>query len=133
LPEAKPRAHAIQLIGPCGPLAQLSLVSKHITLPYVLNTFSVHFPAGCAGLVRVYLLVCHDSTSPTDGLPPGQSLLSFISPNPYLAGDAVTIELHPSFPVNERGTWIKAHVVNADAFLHTISVQIYITELPEKP
>jgi len=132
-PQAGVRSHAIQLIGPCGPLAQRSLISKHISLPYILNTMTVHFPAGCAGLVRVYLLISEDSSTPTDALPPGTSVLSFLSPNDYLEGDDVTIELHPAIPVPQRGTWIKAHVVNADANVHTISVQIYITELAEEP
>jgi len=126
------RSHAIQLTGPCGPLTQRSLISKHITLAYTLNTLTVNFPAGCAGLVNVYLLVCEDASTPTDHLPPGTSLLSFLSPNDYLQGDALTIELHPAIPVRQRGTWIKAHVVNTDANVHTISVQAYITELLEE-
>ena len=125
------RSHPVQLVGSCGPAAQLSLVSKHITLPFYLNTITVHFPAGCGGLVRVYLFLSYDPSSPTNGLPPGTSLLSFLSPNDYLVGDDVVITIHPCLPVRERSTWIKAHVVNSDAFPHTISSQLFITELPE--
>lgn len=124
-------SHAVQLTGPVGPTAQLSLVSKHITFPFVLNTMSVHFPAGCGNLVQVYLFISHDASSPTTRLPPGTSLLSFTSPNDYLLGDDSIVTIHPRLPIPERGVWLKAHVVNADAFPHTVSVQIYITQLPE--
>ena len=130
-PSSGVRSHPIQLIGSCGPGAQLSLVSKHITLPFYLNTMSVHFPIGCGNQVRVYLFLSYDPSSPTTGLPPGTSILSFLSPNDYLLGDDCVLTIHPRLPVPERSVWLKAHLVNADAFPHTISVQIYITELPE--
>lgn len=130
-PSSGVRSHPIQLVGSCGPGAQLSLVSKHITLPFYLNTMSVHFPTGCGNQVRVYLFLSYDPSSPTTELPPGTSILSFLSPNDYLLGDNCTLTIHPRLPVFERSTWIKAHLVNADPFPHTISVQIYITELPE--
>ncbi|GAH28694.1 unnamed protein product, partial [marine sediment metagenome] len=85
------RTHALQVSGSCGPAAQLSLVSKHITGLYRILEISARFPAGCAGEVRVYLMMCQDPSSLTTGLPPGMSILSMLSPNDYLVGDDVTI------------------------------------------
>ena len=123
------RSHPVQLVGTCNALSQRSLVSKHITLPFYLNTISVRFPAGCDNQVRVYLFLSYDESSPTTELPPGTSILSFLSPNDYLLGDDVVVTIHPRLPVPERSTWIKAHIVNDDSFPHTISAQLYITEL----
>jgi len=34
-----------------------------------------------------------------------------------------------SYNVLSRGTWLKAHIINTDAFAHTISVLMAIKEL----
>jgi len=129
--ETQLQTHALQVSGSCGPGAQLSLVSKHITGMYRILQISVRFPAGCLRLVRVYLMLCQDPSALTTALPPGTSLLSMLSPNDFLVGDDVTLPLDINLPVMVKGTWLKAHVVNADAFPHTISVLWSLKEIME--
>jgi len=121
--------HPLQLVGPCGPLTQLSLVSQHITFAYTIQNITVHFPPGAANLVQVYPFLSLDPSSPTSDLPAGTPLLSWLSPNPYLLGDDCVIPMQINLKVPTRGTWLKAHVVNADAFPHTISLVFAIKEL----
>ena len=123
--------HALQVSGPCGPTAQLSLVSKHITSLFRILQVSVNFPSGTDNLVRVYLLLCQDPSSLTTGLPPGMSILSMLSPNDFLIGDDITLTLPINLPVTVKGTWLKAHVVNNDAFAHNISAIFTIEEILE--
>ena len=123
--------HALQVSGPCGPGAQLSLVSKHITSLYRILEISVHFPSGTDNLVQVYLLLCQDPSSLTTGLPPGTSILSMLSPNDFLVGDDITLTLPIDLPVTVKGTWLKAHVVNNDAFAHNISAFFTLQEILE--
>jgi len=125
------QTHALQVSGTCGPAAQLSLVSKHITGMYRILEIAVRFPAGCAGEVRVYLMISQDPSSLTTALPPGMSILSMLSPNDFLVGDDVTLRMDINQPVMVKGTWLKAHVVNADAFPHTISVLWSLEEIME--
>jgi len=125
------KTHALQVSGTCGPGAQLSFVSNHITSFYRLLKISVRFPLGCSQLVRVYLLMCLDPSALTTGLPPGTSLLSMLSPNDYLIGDDATLTLDLNQPVMIKGTWLKAHVVNADAFAHTVSAIFTLEEILE--
>jgi len=125
------QTHAVQVSGTCGPAAQLSFVSQHITGMYSIRQISTRFPAGCGGLVQVYLMLCQDPSALTTGLPPGTSLLSMLSPNDYLVGDDVTLALDIDLPVMVKGTWLKAHIVNGDAFPHTISVLFTIEEIME--
>lgn len=129
LPTHKLMTHPLQLVGPCGPGAQLSLVSQHLTFAYTIENISVRFPLGAGNLVRVHLFLSFDPSSPTTGLPPGTPLLSWLSPNPYLLGDDCVITLPMSYNVLMRGTWLKAHIVNTDAFPHTLSVLLAIKEL----
>lgn len=129
--ETEVQTHALQVSGTIGPAAQLSLVSKHITGMYRILEISARFPAGCAGLVQVYLMLCQDPSSLTTALPPGTSILSMLSPNDYLVGDDLTLRLDINQPVMVKGTWLKAHVVNADAFPHTISVLFSLEEIME--
>lgn len=125
------KTHALQVSGTCGPAAQLSFVSKHITSFYRLRQISVRFPSGCAQLVRVYLMMCLDPSALTTGLPPGTSILSMLSPNDYLLGDDCTLTMLINQPVMIKGTWLKAHVVNADAFAHTVSALFTLEEILE--
>lgn len=129
LPTHKLMTHPLQLVGPVGPLAQLSLVSQHLTFAYTIENINVHFPLGAGNLVRVYLFLSLDPSSPTTGLPAGTPLLTWLSPNPYLLGDDCVITLPMSYNVLPRGTWLKAHIVNTDAFAHTISALLSIKEL----
>lgn len=125
------RTHALQVSGTCAPGAQLSLVSKHITFMYRIDKIFVRFPAGCDGLVRLYLLMCLDPSSPTTGLPPGTSLLSTLSPNDYLLGDDHSVTIDINLPVRIKGTWLKAHIVNSDGFPHSPSAIFTIQEILE--
>lgn len=122
-------AHPLQLVGPVGPGAQLSLVSQHITFAYTIEQITVRFPLGAGNLVRVHLFLSFDPSSPTTELPAGTPLLSWLSPKPYLLGDNCVIPLPMSYNVLMRGTWLKAHLVNTDAFAHTISAMWSIKEL----
>lgn len=121
--------HPIQLIGICPPLSQLSLVSQHITLAYTIKSLSVYFPAGCANIVQAYPFLSYDPESPTTRLPAGTPLLSFLSPNPYLLGDNITIDMEFNLTIHVRGTWLKIHVVNPDTFPHTLMALYTILEL----
>lgn len=126
-----PRTHALHLYGSCGPGAQLSLVSKRITFLYEILDISVSFPEGAGHLVDVRLLVSFDPQSFTDRIPPGTSILSMLSPNDYLAGDDILLSLPINLPVLIKGTWLKAHIVNNDAFPHTISALLTLKEMEE--
>lgn len=125
------RIHAVQVTGPCGPGAQTSLVSNHIPAMYRIMTVSVNFPTGCAGLVRAYLFVSIDPTIFAVTPPSGTSILSMLSRDDFLVGDGVTITLDILLPVPVKGTWLKAHIVNADAFPHNVSAIFTIQEMLE--
>jgi len=129
--ESQLQTHALQASGICGPGAQLSLVSKHITSLYRVRRISTRFPAGCDGLVRVYLLVTQDPSSLTTAIPPGMSILSMLSPNDFLVGNDTTLTLDLDLPVTVKSTWLKAHVVNGDAFPHNISALFTLEEILE--
>jgi len=129
--ESQIQTHSLQATGTCGPGAQTSFVSKHITSAYRVRRVSVHFPLGCAGFVRVYLLVTQDPSSLTTGLPPGMSILSMLSPLDFLIGDDVTLTLHLDLPVTVKSTWLKAHIVNADVFPHHPSAVFTLEEILE--
>jgi len=126
-----PRTHAIQVSGTCPALSQLALVSQYIAAMYRIVTITVHFPAGCAGLVRVYLFVALDPSTATAAPPPGTSILSMLSRNDFLVGDGVTFTLDINLPVGVKGTWLKAYVVNADAFPHRPIALFTIQEMLE--
>lgn len=133
-PQLPEHAHLLQtlpmqLIGSCPPLSQLSLVSQHITFTYIITSLSVHFPAGCANLVSAYPFLSFDPESPTTRLPAGMPLLSFMSPNYYLLGDDITLSFDFNLVVAVRSTWLKLHVVNPDAFPHTLSAIFTVQEL----
>ena len=130
-PNLNGRIHALQITGICGPGAQQTFISRHLTLTYRIDTVSVYFPAGCRSLVQVYLLLCPDGETFTDRVPPGTSLLSMLSPQDYLLGDDRTLTLDINFPVTVKGTWLKAHIVNEDAYPHTFSVLFTIQETEE--
>jgi len=121
--------HPLQLVGAVGPGAQLSLVSQHLTFPYTIENITLRFPIGAGNLVQVHLYLSLDPSSPTTTLPAGTPLLSWLSPNPYLLGDDCVISLPMSLTVPTKGTWLKAHLINTDAFPHTISVLVAIKEL----
>lgn len=126
-----PRIHALQIAGVCGPEAQQTFISKHLTLTYRIDSVTVYFPAGCRSLLKVYLLVCPDAATFTDRLPPGTSLLTMFGPDDYLVGDDRTVTLDINLPLTVKGTWLKAHVVNEDAYPHTFSVLFTIQETQE--
>ena len=125
------RTHALQIAGTCGPEAQTTFRSRHITCTYRIDTVSVYFPAGCRSLLQIYLILAQDPQWFTDRVPPGTSLLSMLSPVDYLVGDDRTLSLDINLPVAVKGTWLKAHVVNADAYPHTFSVLFTIQETQE--
>lgn len=124
-------SHPLQLVGSCAPLSQVSLVSQHITFAYRILKISVTFALSTDFLVQVYPFLCADPSSPTTALPPGTPLLSWLSPNPYLLGEDCVVSLTLDLQVPRRGTWLKAHIVNDDAFPHTISVLMTLQELEE--
>lgn len=118
----------MQLIGSVGPGAQLCLVSQHITFAYRLRTGRIIFPLGASNLVQVYPFLSLDDWAPTTGLPAGTPLFAWLSANPYLVGDNCQIEFPIDLPVDVRGTWLKAHIINTDIFAHTISALFTIQE-----
>lgn len=125
------RTHALQVSGPVGPGTELSLVSHHIPAMYTINTISVNFPAGCAGLVRVYPYVAFDPQVFTSRPPSGASILSMLSRDDFVRGDNINIILQIHLPVHAKGSWLKAHVVNTDAFPHNVSAIFTIQEILE--
>lgn len=125
---------AIQLTDTVAALSQLTISSNRITVSFALLSFSVHFPAGSDNLVLVYPLLSFDDSISTTAIPMGTSLLSPGSPNEYLAGDDVTINVPTGRIVLERGAYLKIHVDNQDGFNHTPIAIFTIKEyLPETP
>jgi len=118
----------MQLVGTVGPGSQLCLVSQHITFAYRLRSGEIHFPLGASNLVQVYPFLSFDASAPTTELPAGTPLFAWLSINPYLVGDNAQIEFPIDLPVQVRGTWIKAHIINTDVFAHTISALFTIQE-----
>jgi len=129
LPIHRLMIHPLQLVGICPPLGQLCLVSQHITFRYTIKSIAPTFGPSTDYLVRVYPFLSFDPSAPNTALPAGTPLLSWLSPNPYLLGDDSSVSLNVNLDVNVKGTWLKAHIINEDAFPHTISVLITLQEL----
>ena len=121
--------HPMQLVGTCPPLAQLCLVSQHITFAFRIKYCTVNFGPSTDYLLAVHLFLSLDPSTPTTFLPSGTPLLSWLGPNPYLLGDDCVVNFPLSIIVPTRGTWLKAHLVNADAFPHTITALLSLEEL----
>jgi len=119
----------LQLSGTVNAGAELTLASQRLSFAYVIDTLRVTFPSGSDHLVRVTPMLCFDDSRSTSGHPPGNFLLSFCSPDVYLLGDDTTIELPMNLIVGSRGTWLKCHLENADAFVHRISAVFALREL----
>jgi len=122
------RVLPMQLVGTVGPAAQVCLVSQHITFAFRFRSAHIRFPLGANNLVRVYPFLSFDASAPTTALPAGTPLFAWLSANPYLVGDNCEVEFPIDLPVTVRGTWIKAHLVNADVFAHTITALFTIQE-----
>lgn len=126
---AKRQILPLQLSDVCAPLAELTIVSQHITFAYRIRSISLHFGPNTDFLVRVAPLVAFDPSVSLDGLPSGTPLLAWLSTDPYLLGNDYVIDIGVDMLVKRRSSWLKAHIINDDAFPHTISVSWEIEEL----
>lgn len=124
-----PTSLPMQLSGRVLPLSETTLVSQHLTFAYSIEEISIHFPEGCAHLVRIHPMICRDDSVSTSGLPPGTPVLAFLSPITYLTGDGITLTFRPNYIVATRGTWLKAHLENLDAFPHAPSILFTLRQI----
>ena len=114
------------------PSAEVTLISNHLTMPYMIDELLIYFPLGCDLLVQVHLFVARDDSISTAGVPPGRALVSPYSPTAYVLGNDITLSLYPDIYVTARGTWLKAHLVNNDDYPHHIAVFASLRELALK-
>lgn len=125
-------AHVLTLTLTCPPLSERVACSKHITFPYVIDTITVHFPPGCEHFVLARIFLSPDSETPTTGIPTGTNLQTFLSQTPWISGDDEAILLGMAISVRDKGSFLKLHLENDDAFAHTITATITLTARPEE-
>jgi len=123
-----PRQHAVQLIAAAGPGGRATGVSKRITFDYTIVRVLISFPPGSNNLVQAYIFLSLDADAPTNGLPWGVPLLTFLGQHPYVLGDACERAIPMAIPSPSRGSWLKLHIWNTDVFTHTVQAVFTIRE-----
>lgn len=126
-----PMTLPLQLSGTVNPAAQITLVSRRLSFPYIIDSLSVSFPIGADHLVRVTPLLSLDPSVSTAGPPPGNFLLSYCSPDVYILGDDASFFFPMNLHVPQRGTYLKCHLNNLDAFVHRITLVFALKEIME--
>ena len=128
---AGPMTLPLLLSGVVNPGAQTTLVSERLTFPYVIDHIRVVFPMGTDYLVEVTPILSLDPSVSLTGPPIGNRLFSYCSVSTFIVGDSATYEFSMSLHVPQRGTWLKAHLYNGDAFIHRIAAIFSLRELLE--
>lgn len=133
LPERPPTPMTLPLLltGIVNPGAHRTLVSERLTFPYVIDSITISFPIGADHLVEVTPILSLDPSVSIVAPPVGNFLLGFCSVTPSIVGDAATFHFPMSLHVPPRGTWLKAHLYNGDAFIHRVTVIFSVRELLE--
>lgn len=122
----------LQLSGIVNPAAQTTLVSQRLTFAYIIDSLTVSFPIGCDHLVQVTPLLSLDPSVSIVAVPPGNYLLSYCSPTVYILGDDATFQFPMNLQVDQRGTYLKCHLKNLDAFIHRVTIVFALRELMEE-
>lgn len=131
LPERPPTPMTLPLLltGIVNPGAHRTLVSERLTFPYIIDSITISFPIGADHLVEVTPILSQDPSVSIVAPPVGNFLLGFCSVTPSIVGDDASFRFPMSFHVAARGTWIKCHLYNGDAFMHRVSALFSLTEI----
>jgi len=121
----------LQLTGIVNPAAHRTLVSHRLSFPYIIDKLLISFPLGTDHLVEATPLLALDPSASTAAVPVGNLLLSYCSPETHVLGDDASFLFDMNLHVPQRGTWLKLHLYNGDAFLHRITAIFSLTELME--
>lgn len=105
---------------------ELTLVSNHLRIPYMVRSLHVSFALGTDRTVQIRFFRSPDDSTPGSGHPSGTELLLQYSRTPYLVGDDERKSFPHEFAVRESGSWLKVHAKNNDTFSHTVDCQIVI-------
>lgn len=129
---AAPMTLPLLLSGTVNPGAHRTLVSELLTFSYVIDRITVVFPIGSDHLVQVTPILSLDPSVSLTGPPIGNRLFSYCSVATFIVGDSATFDFPMSLHVPQRGTWLKAHLYNGDAFMHRIAAIFSVRELLEE-
>lgn len=108
-------------------------ISQRIDYPFRTKIVRAKFALNQAGLVRLYIYISPDASTPITLPLTGQNLLAQLLNTPYIAGDDETKEYEAELLTTHRGMYIKVFADNTDVNAHTIDVQVTIeVEYPTK-
>ncbi len=105
---------------------ELTLVSQHLKFPYTIKSLHSSFALGNDRTTQIRFFRSPDDSTPATGQPSGTDLLLQHGQVPYLVGDDEQKTFPHEFPVLERGSFLKVHAINSDAFPHFVDSQIII-------
>lgn len=125
--------HTLSYYGSVNASSRVTLVSKRLGFPYVIDRIRVKYALGHVGLVQHSFFISDDPASPTSEAPSGVNILAQYGNVDYTCGDDDVEEMHDNTIIDSMGTWVKVHVYNTDTAAHTINVRIVIDDLRPHP
>jgi len=125
--------HTLSFYGTVSASSRVTLTSKRLAFPYIINHIRVKFALGQNGLVQHKFFVSDDKASPSSGEPSGVNILEQWGSVDYVVGDDDILEMDDNTYIDRMNTWIKVLAINADTFDHHANVVIIIDDLREHP
>ena len=114
--------YTIAFNGSVDAFGEVTLVSKRVNFPFILEDFHCSFALGQNRTVQLKFFHSFDDVAPTSGVPTGTDLLNILGQSAYVVGDEET-KIFPMEVVNRKaGSYLKVHASNTDGFVHTVDV-----------
>ena len=126
--------HVIAFYGSVGASSRTTLVSKKISLPYVIDNVRIKYALGHAATTQHKIFISQDNDAPTSGEPTGHNILEQMGHVDYVVGDDDVMDLPDNSVMHQSPSWLKVLAINTDASnTHTINVLITIDDFRERP
>ncbi len=116
----------VSFYGVCAATATLTLVSRRINQEYKIKEIAASFAPGADNLMTLRFFLAIDDQAPAAGAPSGVSMLQEHGQVDYVTGDDHVKKMKHEIVVKDRGSYLKVYAANADAFEHSVDVQITI-------
>ncbi len=116
----------VSFYGVCAATATLTLVSRRINQAYTVKEIKCSFAPGADNMMTIRFFTAIDDQAPAAGPPSGTSMLQEHGQVDYVTGDDHIKNMKHEIEIKERGTYLKVYAANADAFEHSVDVQITI-------